>query len=272
MHPDRKREIRIKADSFREQCKVSRYGIMDLFEDCKRIGYKVLRYPLGETAVLGFVLIKERDTIIFTNTCSRMSREIFTLAHEIGHKILHIDAAASFIDDSVTISGKSMDEKEKEANYFAACLLMPADEVDRFLDLKIAGFHKNGLSAMDIARLMSEFNVSFDMALNRLENLGRIDANERLKLDNERNEKRVGNLLKSVGGNSRLNMPSGDIDIPGEYIDYVIYNYNHNAIPRDTLERALAYYHLSMEDISDRLALHQEEEDDIDALIGGLKD
>ena len=39
-----------------------------------------------------------------------------------------------------------------------------------------------------------------------------------------------------------LNEPSEVIDIPHEYIDYVIYNYNHNAVPKETLERVLAYY------------------------------
>ena len=33
MQRNRRREIRIKAESFREKCKVSRYGIMDLFTD-----------------------------------------------------------------------------------------------------------------------------------------------------------------------------------------------------------------------------------------------
>lgn len=58
---------------------------------------------------------------------------------------------------------------------------------------------QNELSAFDIARLMVEFNVSFDMALNRLENLGQIDSAERIRLDNQRNQTRVGNLLRSVG-------------------------------------------------------------------------
>ena len=44
---NRRREIRIKADGFREKCKVSRYGIMNLFKECERCGYKLLRYPLG---------------------------------------------------------------------------------------------------------------------------------------------------------------------------------------------------------------------------------
>lgn len=272
MHNNRKREIRIKADSFREKCKVSRYGVIDLFKECERCGYKLLRYPLGESADLGFTLKKDADIIIFTNTCSRLSREIFTLAHEIGHVILHIESINSFIDDDATISGKSLDIKEQEANYFAACLLMPSDDVDRFLDLEIEDFEQSGLSAMDIARIMSEFNVSFDMVLNRLESLGKIDNNERVRLDNERNQKRVGNLLRSVGGNGRLNVASAEIDIPYEYIDYVIYNYNHNAIPLETLKKALECYQLTLEDVNDRLICHTQEVEDIDDLIGGLED
>lgn len=273
MQRSRKKDIRIKADAFREKCKVSRYGIADLFKECERFGYKLLRYPLGEDADLGFILNKDNDTVIFTNTCSRFAREIFTLAHEIGHAVLHMGSAASFIDDTVTISGRSIDEKEQEANYFAACLLMPSDEVERFLDLEIEDFRCDGLSAMDMARIMSEFNVSFATALNRLENLGKIDSMARIRLDNEKNQTRVGNLLRSVSGNSRLNEASKEISIPHEYIDYVIYNYNHKAIPTETLKKALACCHLTIEDVKDKITAHQaEEEDDLDDLIGGLED
>lgn len=273
MQEGRKREIRIKADSFRVKCKLGKYGIIDLFKECERLGYKLLRYPLGENADLGLTVKKDNDVIIFTNTCSRLSREIFTLAHELGHVILHLEGDNSFIDDNVTINGRSTDEKEQEANYFAACLLMPADDVDRFIDLEIQDFHKNGLSAMDITRIMSEFNVSFDMALNRLESLAVINQNQKLCLDNERIEKRVGNLLRSVGGNARLNTPSNEIDIPYEYIDYVIYNYNHNAVPEETLEKVLACYQLTIEDVSDRLIVpSDDDDDDLDELIGGLDD
>ncbi|MGN1089530.1 MAG: ImmA/IrrE family metallo-endopeptidase, partial [Huintestinicola sp.] len=98
MQASRKKEIRIKAEDFREKCKVSRYGIIDLFRECERCGYKLLRYPLGEEADLGFTLKKDSDTIIFTNTYSLLSREIFTLAHEIGHVILHMGSTEAFID------------------------------------------------------------------------------------------------------------------------------------------------------------------------------
>lgn len=274
MQNSRRKEIRKKAIVFCEQCRDNGYGIIDLFKECEHQGYKLLRYPLGENADLGFTLKKDADIIIFTNTCSRLSREIFTLAHEIGHVKLHMEFADSFIDNASTISNKSSDEKEQEANYFAACLLMPSDKVERFLDVKVDNFEEKGLSATDIARIMSEFNVSFEMALNRLEDLGKIDSAERTNLDNERNQKRVGNLLRSVGGNSRLNEAGKEIAIPYEYIDYVIYNYNHSAIPLETLNRVLECYHLSVDDVSDRLVCHsqEDEEDDIDELIGGLED
>lgn len=267
MQEIRKREIRIKADSFRVNCKIGRYGIIDLFKECERMGYKLLRYPLGENANLGFAMKKDNDIVIFTNSCSRLSREIFTLAHEIGHVILHLNDANSFIDDSVTINGRSTDEKEQEANYFAACLLMPSDEVHRFIDLEIQEFQENGLSAMDIARIMSEFNVSFDMALNRLESLGVINTDQKLRLDNAKTEIKVGNLLRGVGGNSKLNVACEVIDIPHEYIDYVIYNYNHNAVPIETVERVLDCYGFTIDDVSDKIVTHFD-----DDLIGGLDD
>lgn len=258
MQESRKREIRRQAYALREKCKVSRYGIIDLFKECERLNYKLLRYPLGENADLGFAIKKDRDIIIFTNTSSRLSREIFTLAHEIGHAVLHIETSEMFVDDSITIAGRSTDEKEKEANYFASCLLMPEDEVSRFLDVEIADFANQGLTAMDIARIMSEFNVSFEMALNRLENLGKISLYERARLDNESIQMRVGNLLRSVGGNSRLNEATEEIVIPHEYLEYVISNYNHKAIPLETLERALQCYHLTIEDVKDKLVEREE--------------
>ena len=61
MLESRKRDIRKQAYAFREKCKVSRYGIIDLFKECERLGYKLLRYPLGEDADLGFVMKKDNE-------------------------------------------------------------------------------------------------------------------------------------------------------------------------------------------------------------------
>lgn len=251
MNDGRKRDIRLKAQAFRDRCMVSGYGIVDLFRECERAGYRLIRYPLGEQGDLGFAVRREEDIIIFTNSSSRLAREWFTLAHEIGHAVLHLAEGCSFVETDATLTGTVSDEREQEANYFAACLLLPKNELDRYCELEIE--ENTRFTAMDIARLMSAFHVSFETALNRLENIGRIDAQERLRIGNQKNEQRVGKLLQSVGGNGRLNRPSEEVSIPAEFLDYVIYNYNHNAIPEETLEKALQYCGLTMEDIGDKL-------------------
>lgn len=275
MDVSRKKYIRIKADEIREKCIKSRYGIVDLFKDTERLGYKLIRYPLGESSDLGFTVKKNQDTIIFTNSSVRLSREIFTLAHEIGHTVLHLATQHSFVENAQTISAQDLNKQEVEANYFAACLLMPRDEIIRFFDLELDNFEERQLLAKDIARMMSEFNVSFNMILNRLENLKLITMEQKLQLDSEKTMKKVGNLLNSVGGNSKLNMESQVISIPREYMDYAIFNYNHDAIPKETLEKTLQYYQLTVDDISDELISKQENDSDIedlDELIGGLDD
>ena len=108
--------------------------------------------------------------------------------------------------------------------------------------------------------------------LNRLESLGVIDTDQKTRLDNAKTEMKVGNLLRGVGGNSKLNVASEVIDIPYEYIDYVIYNYNHNAVPKETLERVLACYGISIDDVSDKIITPSVDDDDLDDLIGGLDD
>ena len=44
-------------------------------------------------------------------------------------------------------------------------------------------------------------------------------------------------------------------------------------MPKETLEKVLAYYQLSIEDISDKLvSLVDDDDDNLDDLIGGLED
>lgn len=162
-------------------------------------------------------------------------------------------------EDDKTLSGKSENRREEEANMFAACLLMPKEAVDRFFKLELFGMQEDELSAYDVAKIMSAFQVSFEMVLNRLENLGKISPKNRGRLENEKNEKRVGNLLQTAGGSSNLNEVSKKISIPTRYLDYAIYNYNHSAVPMETLERILHYYKLTMDDIGDKLFMPGED-------------
>lgn len=277
MNRSREKEIRRKANEIREQCTTTRYGIANLFRDCKNLKIQLFRYPMGEDADLGFTLKRDNDTIIFTNTSIRLSREIFTLAHEIGHAVLHFENMDAFFENNSTVADLDTDEKEQEANYFAACLLMPQEKVEGFIDFEIED--SKNISARDIAKMMVEFNVSFEMVVNRLLSLQFINEHEKILLNVAKVEAKVGNLIKSVGGGSALNCPSEEILIPEQYSQYALYNYNSGAMPKETLEKVLGYYHLSLEDFEDEInqsrVFGQEdgaEDINLDDLIGGLSD
>lgn len=67
--------------------------------------------------------VNHRNKKIFINESDPPKRQLFTVAHEIGHIILQGDQK-DYIDYR---RNNSSDIKEREANYFAGCLLMPDD-------------------------------------------------------------------------------------------------------------------------------------------------
>lgn len=264
------KEIQITADEFRDKCMVIKYCIADIFSECIRAGYRLIRYPIGSDGVLGFAQIRDREKIVFSNSSIRLSREIFSVAHEIGHICLHVNEEHNMFVDNDFIDS---DEFETEANYFAACLLMPEDKVTKYISLEMSDKPIDRWTALDVAKIMTSFNVSFDMAINRLENLGKINAITRFRLETEKNQRKVCNLLKMIGGNSKLNTATHEKMIPSEYMEWVLDNYNRGVIPQETLQKSLGYFELSIEDISDEIHPRQvEDNDSLDDLIGGMND
>ncbi len=81
----------------------------------------------------GFVYVKDGAPIIGVNSSHHLHRQRFTIAHEIGHLILHRDQIGDtvHVDKEFRIlrrdqrSGTGVERIEIEANAFAAELLMP---------------------------------------------------------------------------------------------------------------------------------------------------
>jgi Zn-dependent peptidase ImmA (M78 family) len=129
-------------------------------EIAKFLGVKVsfVRFT-GESEQVAGLFDFKTDTIM-VNKEEAGVRQTFTVAHELGHKVLHQDWAAS---DAYKVlwrdpSRGSSDRREKEANVFAASLLMPRQMVREYRHL-------------DIASLSSLFAVSEQVVTNRLQNL-----------------------------------------------------------------------------------------------------
>jgi Zn-dependent peptidase ImmA (M78 family) len=151
-------------------------------EDIVRsLGVAVRKEPAPDD-LSGFLVrdLKRRRAVIGVNKHHPATRQRFTIGHELGHFLLHegeqvhVDRANVGFQVKLRhrLSGDGTDTEEKEANLFAAELLMPA----RLLEHDLAHIH--GFSLLDedvINELSKKYKVSCQALTFRLANLGHIE-------------------------------------------------------------------------------------------------
>lgn len=122
--------------------------------------------------VSGLFVIFDGNPIISYNKKEGKERQRFTVAHELGHYFLHSDEKPLFVDKKPKIlfrnSASSSGEihQEREANAFAASLLMPRKLIEKELESLPE-------ETIDIIKSLSKiFKVSEQAMSFRLSNLG----------------------------------------------------------------------------------------------------
>lgn len=121
---------------------------------------------------------KKNEAIIGVNKSHHQNRQRFTIAHEIGHFILHKYEGFHF-DGIVGVSLKMRDEnsstglikEEREANFFASELLMPTNFIEKDI-VKYAD--SDLLFDNNLPKLAKKYEVSVRSLTFRLANLGYI--------------------------------------------------------------------------------------------------
>jgi Zn-dependent peptidase ImmA (M78 family)/DNA-binding XRE family transcriptional regulator len=152
------------ASRFRRCLGLGEAPIFNLFETVEEIGLKVLRVPYLIKGFFGlsacsdaqgaFVLINSHDITI--------ERQLFTLAHEIGHLILHRNEYHNALIEEGT---KEQDKaRENVADFFAGHLLVPQAELERMYQL-----------TTNIVKLKQHFRVSYQVILTRLAQMEIVD-------------------------------------------------------------------------------------------------
>lgn len=120
----RKLEIRQAADSLLLASGIVRETPINTEAIARHLGYKVVAFtPDAVTAGISGAVHHGLKTI-YINFEEKAVRQHFTLAHEIGHAVLHAGEDIVDLRDSLT---SPRNDKEREANLFAAELLMPLD-------------------------------------------------------------------------------------------------------------------------------------------------
>lgn len=120
-----------------------------------------LEYVMMEPATSGSLTFSEGVWVIRVNKSQNIRRQRFTIAHELGHYMMHRNKSESFTDE-VFFRTEKKDLIEYRANEFASQLLMPEEKVRRAIS--------DGVR--NLGELSERFNVSSAAMKVRVQELG----------------------------------------------------------------------------------------------------
>jgi Zn-dependent peptidase ImmA (M78 family) len=133
-----------------------------------RLGITVNHATFSEANISGVIAKRGDSAVILVNSNDSPYRKRFTIAHELGHFLLHLQGIDGEEVDRTADLFRTSDSadrlpvrKEVQANQFAAALLMPGDHVKQMW--------KSVQSVEELARI---FNVSEEAMGYRLASLG----------------------------------------------------------------------------------------------------
>jgi Zn-dependent peptidase ImmA (M78 family) len=157
---------------------IDKFGIEDapvpVEQVARWLGAEVV-YRAFEGDVSGMVYRNDKEKVIGVNSSHPPNRQRFTVAHEIGHLILH-KGQHMYVDSfggRVNWRDGARDKAEAEANAFAAELLMPRIFVERAVALEME--HPPASPKQLVTTMARRFRVSQLSMQFRLENLGILD-------------------------------------------------------------------------------------------------
>ena len=132
-------------------------------------------WAIRADVLAGFVFAAGRVGWAFVSAADPLPRRRFTAAHELGHFVLHRETMGRFRADTDATLREAEDDvadrMEREANRFAAELLMPA-EVCRARAAELRNKHGCCPRGVLVYRLSSELLVSREALRYRLQSLG----------------------------------------------------------------------------------------------------
>jgi Zn-dependent peptidase ImmA (M78 family)/lambda repressor-like predicted transcriptional regulator len=147
------------AAAVRKVLDLGALAIADLPELMERAGVKLRIRPFGFQRTFGLsVADTDGGPAIVVNSGPKISieRQLFSIAHELGHLVLHRNSYDASKDDVV-------EEEERSANLFAGQFLVPDDALDK------AWGESRGLHWVNsVLRIKKQFKVSYMTVLVRL--------------------------------------------------------------------------------------------------------
>jgi hypothetical protein len=136
-----RRQIERRAWSVLEQCR-RKLGLQEIplpipvdqwIEAPLGIGFGCADLSYLGTGVLGAAFVEDKEILIDERVLEHEGRFRFTCAHELGHMVLHRSVKKAFHDAGEFMLPEEGNRYERQADRFAAALLMPIPLLEREL-------------------------------------------------------------------------------------------------------------------------------------------
>jgi len=125
-------------------------------------GILIVRKDLPPS-VSGKLYFQNNCWVMEINKNQNLKRQKFTLAHELGHFVLHKNKDTEFCDTTFFRKNEELDSLEYNANEFAAQILMPEERIKYYIQQQ---------NIKSIKSLADIFDVSSSAMRYRVEGLG----------------------------------------------------------------------------------------------------
>jgi Zn-dependent peptidase ImmA (M78 family)/transcriptional regulator with XRE-family HTH domain len=125
-------------------------------------GIYTFKDSIPDKFISGFCLLDENFPIIFINNSNSFSRQIFTIIHELGHILFHVNGVTDINEHYLMHMSETEREIEINCNAFAASVLVPND----IFEITVPRHQK--YDELSVSAIADKFSVSREVIWRKL--------------------------------------------------------------------------------------------------------
>lgn len=220
---------RVKDDIFR---------IIKSFKDVH-----LVKMPIEDENITAFILNRDKK-FIFINSYVPLEKQIFGAAHELYHIIY-----SNIIEDDLLQDAYNniKDIEDFKANSFAACFLVPREQLKR--EIEIMGIDDKSIQLLDIIKLMDLFAVPYKTMVTRLYEIGFINdeiiIDKFLSIPDRKENEGVLALINKTRHAIRWQCRTNDIEY-SNFIENAIDSYESGYVTKGEISDDFKYMNLNL--------------------------
>lgn len=243
--PDNLTRLKIKELAEDVRARFAKKGLSDIFDVLAEVAL-LIRKPIASDEISGFSTYFEEHFIVFLNSSFTLGHERFTGAHELYHLIYNKEILKK---EKVILDKEKYKVEEERADIFASEFLMPEDYVKEVF-YKIINVDKDNVLPRHVIIMQNYLKVSYKAMLKRLIqlNLCSLEKYEELiNICSLENAEQLQSITKREGYSIDLIIPSKDIYISKDYIEFVKNNYESEKISFNNMKSSFEFIGLTPE-------------------------